>query len=44
LEQEYKNNSLDRTRKRFKDHKLFSAFYTPAVQDAYVKITGPLSY
>ncbi|MFC9539919.1 hypothetical protein ACFTQ7_08530 [Lysinibacillus sp. NPDC056959] len=44
LEQEYKNNSLDRTRKRYKNHKLFSAFYTPAVQDAYVKITGPLSY
>ncbi|MGE7942986.1 hypothetical protein ACQKNB_12940 [Lysinibacillus xylanilyticus] len=44
LEREYKNNSLNRTRKHYENHKLFSAFYTPAVQDAYVKTTGPLSY
>lgn len=44
LEREYKNNTLNRTRKYYENHKLFSAFYTPAVQDAYVKTTGPLSY
>lgn len=44
LEQEYKNNNLNRIRKAYEGHKLFSAFYSPAVRDAYVKTTGPLSY
>ena len=44
LEQEYKNNDLKRIRNFYKDHKLFSAFYSPAIQNAFVKTTGPLSY
>ena len=44
LEQEYKNNNLNRIRKIYEGHKLFSAFYSPAIQEAFVKTTGPLSY
>lgn len=44
LELEYKNNDLNRIRKFYEDHKLFSAFYSPAVRNAFVKTTGVLSY
>lgn len=44
LEQEYKNNNLNRIRKAYEDHKLFSAFYSPAIREAFVKTTGTLSY
>lgn len=44
LEVEYKNNNLLRIGKIYRDHKLFSAFYSPAIQDAFVKTSGRLSY
>lgn len=44
LKGEYKSNDLLRIRKIYAEHELFSAFYVPAVSNAYVKTTGALSY
>ena len=44
LEKEYKNNNLNRIRKLYDNHELFSGFYSPAIRNAYVKTSGPLSY
>ena len=43
LEQEYKNNDLKRISEQYKEHRLFSAFYKPAIEDTCNKITGQLS-
>lgn len=40
LKDEYKNNDLVRTGKFYSDHKIFSNFYCPAVQEAYVSNVG----
>jgi len=44
LKREYQNNDLIRTSKTYKNHDLFSRHYKPAVQEAFVKNTGQISY
>ncbi|MET3508550.1 hypothetical protein [Halalkalibacter oceani] len=44
LDLEYKNNSLVRIINTYKNHELFSGYYSPAVHEALVSVTGVMSY
>lgn len=44
LDNEYKNNSLNRISKYYDNHELFDAYYVPAVHESLVSVTGALSY
>ena len=44
LKTEYVNNKLRRIQEKYDNHELFHSYYVPAVTDAYVSISGQLTY